>query len=122
MSIKDKIREIETAVDGMVMNEDGIKPLGEAEGESFDRLKKSLSEKIKETEVFANDILEKRENKDFKGDLFDKLKEIEDATDRLMALNDHDTNKKKHGEIRKLLNEMREASEELYIDDRMNKE
>lgn len=102
MTIKQKIKEIEDALDAMVASKDS--------GESFGKLKKAVVDRIRETEESADAMLGLDRN-DVSEDIRAKLKEVGTATDSLLNLEDEAQSKQVGDDIRLLIDEITNASE-----------
>lgn len=109
MAIKDKIKEIEDALDTMIMSNDNE--------ESFGHLKKSVVERIHETEKAADALLGNRKY-DLSEDLKEKMKEIESATGSLLSLEDDKVSREVGSRIKELISEIKDASDVMLIEDR----
>ena len=112
MHIREKIKEIEDAIDVMLQSRDT--------GDSFHNLKKTVVEKIHETEDAADALLGSQKL-DISDDIKGKLKEVEDATGSLLNLEDDEVSKEVGGRIRELVNEIKDAADTMIIDDRLKK-
>ena len=109
MSFKEKFKEIEDALDVMILSKDS--------GDTFHRLKEEVVEKIHETEQAA-DVLLVEGKHDISEDLREKIKEVESATGSLLDLDDDEVSKEVGGRIRELVREIKDATDTMIIDDR----
>lgn len=112
MAIRDKIKEIEDALDTMILTNDG--------DESFGGLKQAVIERIQETQE-ATEALLVQEKFDLSEDLRKKMMEIESATSTLLSVDDDKVSKEAGSRIKELIGEIKDATDVLLIDDRTKK-
>ena len=95
---KDKIKGIQDALKAMIHSNES--------GSGFDQLKKAVVDRIRETEEAADTMMGLKQT-DFSGEIRQKMKEIGDATEVMLNLDDtgsKEAGKKIHGLVEEISN------------------
>ena len=99
-AFKDKIKGVQDALKTMIHSEEI--------GAGFDQLKKAVADRIRETEEAADTMMGLKQT-DFGEEIRGKMKEIGDATEVMLHLNDNNGSKQIGEKIHGLIKEISDA-------------